>query len=128
MMKSIGYSLRHAVSVPLLVAAASLGTIGSSSSAIAADAANGKKLWEQPVTVAGEKRACTSCHGKDLTQPGQHAKTQKVIEPMAKSVTSDRYEDPKKVAKWFLRNCKWTWGRTCTDTEQDDILAYLTSQ
>ena len=88
----------------------------------------GKVLWLQDVQVNGETRSCTTCHGTDLTQAGQHIKTKKPIEPMAKSVTTERYDDPKKVAKWFKRNCKWTWGRECTEQEQLDILAFLKSQ
>lgn len=89
----------------------------------------GQKLWVQEVVDdKGEARACTSCHGTDLTQAGQHKTTQKTIKPMAKSVNSKRYTDDKKVAKWFKRNCKWTWGRECTEQEKSDILAYLLAQ
>jgi len=97
------------------------------SSQAAASAEHGKELWQQEVQMEGEARSCTSCHGTDLTQTGHHASTKKPIKPMAKSVSPQRYEDPKKVAKWFKRNCKWTWGRECTPQEQDDILAYLKS-
>lgn len=88
----------------------------------------GQKLWMQEVTnKQGEVRACTSCHGTDLTQMGEHRKTKKPIKPMAKSVNPERYEDNKEVEKWFKRNCKWTWGRECTAQEKTDILAYLKS-
>ena len=87
----------------------------------------GKTLWLQEVTVEDESRSCSTCHGSDLSKTGQHQRTKKAIEPMAKSVNPERYEDPKKVAKWFKRNCKWTWGRECTPQEQADILAYLKS-
>jgi len=98
------------------------------SQAGAANAEQGKTLWTQEVVNAkGETRSCTTCHGTDLTQAGQHQRTKKVIEPMAKSVNASRFEDPKKVAKWFKRNCKWTWGRECTEQEKLDILAYLNS-
>ena len=97
------------------------------SHATEASAENGKTLWMQEVQVKGEFRSCTACHGSDLTQAGQHIKTKKPIEPMAKSITTDRYEDPKKVAKWFKRNCKWTWGRECNEQEKLDILAFLKS-
>ena len=89
----------------------------------------GEKLWVQEVVTAqGESRSCTTCHGTDLQQAGQHQKTKKSIEPMARSVNSSRYEDPKKVEKWFKRNCKWVWGRECSDQEKSDILAYLLAQ
>ena len=89
-------------------------------------AERGKTLWTQEITNSkGETHACTNCHGKDLTQPGQHAKTKKTIKPMAMSVNKARFSDEKKVEKWFKRNCKWTWGRECTPQEQGDILEYM---
>jgi len=36
--------------------------------------------------------------------------------------------DAAKTEKWFLRNCKWTMGRTCTAQEKGDFLAYFQSQ
>lgn len=97
-------------------------------SAAEASAERGQALWQQEQMVKGEARSCTNCHGTDLTQSGQHIRTKKQIDPMAASVSTDRYRDPKKVAKWFKRNCKWTWGRECTAQEKSDILAYLRAQ
>jgi len=51
-----------------------------------------------------------------------------VIDPMALSVNPERYTDPDKIEKWFLRNCKWTLGRECTAQEKGDVLTYLGSQ
>ena len=73
----------------------------------------------------GEQRACTSCHGMDPRQSGQHATTKKPIKPMAMSVNSARFSDEKKINKWFTRNCKWTWGRECSPQEKGDILQYM---
>ncbi len=55
----------------------------------------------------------------------RHARTGKRIEPMDPRVTPDRYPNPTKVEKWFLRNCKWTWGRECTPQEKGDLLSFL---
>ncbi len=89
-------------------------------------AAQGKTLWTQEVTNSkGETHACTNCHGNDPAQPGQHAKTKKTIKPMAMSVNKARFSDEKKVSKWLVRNCKWTWGRECTPQEKGDILEYM---
>lgn len=93
------------------------------------DIIKGKQFWQkervgkQPYL----QRSCTSCHGIDQTKQGKHIKTNKIIEPMALSITPTRFSNDKKVAKWFLRNCKWTVGRTCTVNEQKQILAYLKS-
>jgi len=95
----------------------------------AADIERGKQLWQQ--TYKGkapyQQRSCESCHGDDLTKLAKHIKTNKVIKPMALSVNPERYTNPKKIKKWFYRNCKWTMGRTCSAQEQADILAYLKS-
>jgi len=93
------------------------------------DIIKGKQFWQkervgkQPYL----QRSCTSCHGIDQTKKGKHIKTNKVIEPMALSITSTRFSNEKKVEKWFLRNCKWAVGRTCTTNEKKQILAYLKS-
>ncbi len=89
-----------------------------------ADAEAGRRLWMKQ-GVKG--RSCTTCHGKDLTRAGKHKRTGKRIEPMAPSVNPKRLTDPKKVAKWFKRNCKWTLGRECTLAEKADVLVWLKS-
>lgn len=92
-------------------------------------AERGKLAWNQQHKSAdGDNRACTTCHHSDLTKAGEHAKTKKVIEPMAPSVNPDRFTETKKIKKWLLRNCKWTIGRKCTAQEKGDFLAYLLAQ
>jgi hypothetical protein len=88
------------------------------------DAAKGRQLW---YAAAGE-RSCTSCHGEVPAAAGKHVKTGKPIEPMAPSVNPERYRSAKKIEKWFLRNCKWTFGRECSAQEKADILTWLASQ
>lgn len=86
----------------------------------------GKQNWTKEVASSeGDKRSCTSCHDADLTKPGKHNKTKKVIEPMAPSVNPERFTDQKKIEKWFKRNCEWTWGRECTAQEKGDFLKFL---
>lgn len=90
------------------------------------DAERGRQVWQREMPAAKDaSRSCTSCHGSDPTQAGKHTRTGKPIEPMAPRVEPARLGDPKKVEKWFLRNCKWTWGRACTAQEKGDIIAYL---
>lgn len=93
-------------------------------------AANGEKMWTQQFAASEEpmQRSCTSCHGTDLTKPGSHKRTGKVIEPLAPSVNGERFTDEAKIEKWFLRNCKWTLGRECTPQEKGDFLSYLGSK
>ena len=90
----------------------------------------GKQLWQQKFT--GKKpyteRSCTSCHGDNVALMGKHIKTNKQIKPMALSSNPKRFTKKTKVDKWFLRNCKWTMGRECTQQEKNDISTYLKSQ
>ena len=83
----------------------------------------GKNLW---YSKNGD-RSCTSCHGSSPSKTGKHIKTGKVIKPMAVSKNPDRFQDSKKIEKWFLRNCKWTFGRQCTLQEKTDTLSWLNS-
>jgi hypothetical protein len=85
---------------------------------------NGQRLWYSTVN----ERSCTSCHGDDPVNSGKHLKTGKVIQPMALSANPMRYQDARKIEKWFLRNCKWTFGRECDTQEKADILTWLSSQ
>ncbi len=89
----------------------------------------GRELWHRKVTAKdGKQRSCTTCHGEDLTRTGKHARSGKRIGPMAISANPKRLTKPKKIRKWFRRNCKWTWGRECTPQEKGDILKFLAGQ
>lgn len=90
----------------------------------------GRAAWEQSHQPAAgaDARSCTSCHGKDISQPGRHIKTGKTIKPMALSANPARLSDPKKAEKWFRRNCRWTLGRECTPQEKGDFIQFITSQ
>jgi len=70
--------------------------------------------------------SCTTCHTRDPTREGQ-TRAGKQIAPMAVSMTPDRFTDPEKVAKWFLRNCNGVLGRDCTPVEKGDFITYLSS-
>ncbi len=84
----------------------------------------GKKLWMSQQNG----RSCTSCHTDSVAQWGKHKKTGKLIKPMAPSVNSERFSSRRKINKWFLRNCKWTFKRECTNKEKADILLWLSRQ
>jgi len=95
------------------------------------DADRGKRMWAETHTqsASGKSVSCTSCHSANLKQTGSHIRTGKLIEPMAASTAgADRFKDPAKIEKWFLRNCKWTLGRECTAQEKGDFLAWFLSQ
>ncbi len=87
----------------------------------------GEALWNKTFVAAkkGDKRSCTTCHTNNLKESGKHATTGKVIEPMAPSVNPERLTEVKKIRKWFVRNCKWTLGRECSDQEKGDVLAFI---
>jgi len=90
-------------------------------------AAAGGQAWTAKHQTEGESRSCTTCHGTDLTKPGKHATTGKVIEPLAVSTNPERLTDRAKVEKWLGRNCRWTLGRDCTPQEKGDFLKYIQS-
>ena len=76
-------------------------------------------------TRHGNEWSCSSCHTDNPAAPGKHAKTGKAIEPLAPSANAERFTNPKKVEKWFKRNCNDVLGRACTAQEKGDVLAYL---
>ncbi len=91
-------------------------------------AQQGEALWmsDHPdPDKPGKARNCSTCHGSDLTQSGKHAKTGKVIDPIAPSANAERLTDAKTIEKWFKRNCKWVLGRECSPQEKGDVLLYL---
>ncbi len=71
--------------------------------------------------------SCTVCHTKNPRAPGR-TRTGKVIKPMAVSVNPQRFTDPRKVAKWFRRNCRTVLGRECTAREKGDFITFMMSQ
>ena len=73
----------------------------------------------------GNEWSCASCHTENPATQGKHAKTGKVIQPLAPSANAERFTDPGKVAKWFKRNCNDVLDRVCTPQEKGDVLAYL---
>ena len=93
-------------------------------------AETGKTRWTElhVSKKTGKQISCQTCHGKNLTQPGKHNKTGKVIDPLAPSVNAERLTDIKFINKWFKRNCKQVLGRKCTNQEKGDFLEYLRNQ
>lgn len=87
----------------------------------------GEQLWREKQSHAElpAERSCGSCHTNNLSESGKHAKTQKVIKPMAPAVNAKRLTDTKQIEKWFMRNCKWTLGRECSPQEKGDFLLYI---
>jgi len=69
--------------------------------------------------------SCASCHTDNPANQGKHAKTDKVIKPLAPSANSERFTEMAKVEKWFKRNCNDVLDRVCTAQEKGDVLTYL---
>jgi len=82
---------------------------------------------KQHSTGKPETPACTTCHTKDATQPGQ-TRAGKTIAPLALSVSPERYSDLRKTEKWFRRNCNSVLGRSCTALEKGDFLTFMITQ
>ncbi|NEX20968.1 DUF1924 domain-containing protein [Thiorhodococcus mannitoliphagus] len=121
--------MRPTLAASFLTTVAAL-TLTAPASLLAADPAAGQAAWVEthPQADGSPARSCVSCHGRDLTQPGKHAKTGKTIDPLAPSVNPERLTDQAKIEKWLLRNCRWTLDRECTATEKADFLAYIKTQ
>lgn len=127
---AIGMLLGLCVALPAAATPASDALLAryQSEGAKAPDAAKAKQDWTREVVVNGEKMSCATCHGSDLSKPGKHHRTGKVIEPMSRKVNAERYTDVKKIEKWFKRNCNDAWGRECTVQEKADFLTFLLAQ
>lgn len=89
------------------------------------NAADGEALFQGSHTGGNpETPSCTTCHTTDPHNAGR-TRVGKTIAPMAVSATPDRFSDPVKVEKWFLRNCKTVLGRECSPAEKGAVLTYL---
>ncbi len=73
----------------------------------------------------GGEWSCSSCHTDHPENEGKHAKTDKLIKPMAPVANAERFTEVKKVAKWFKRNCNDVLDRECTAQEKGDVMIYL---
>ncbi|NNM69338.1 MAG: DUF1924 domain-containing protein, partial [Gallionella sp.] len=69
--------------------------------------------------------SCASCHTDNPAAQGKHAKTEKIIKPMAPAANPGRFTDAAKVAKWFKRNCNDVLERECSAQEKGDVMTYL---
>jgi hypothetical protein len=112
------------------IALVAVGALIMPTTLLAGDAKAGAAGWikEYPQADGSPARSCATCHTRDLTKAGKQASTGKTIEPMAPSVNPQRLSDPEKVEKWFRRNCHWTLGRACTDTEKADFVSFIKTQ
>lgn len=90
-------------------------------------AARGGQFYQAKHTGGREADSCAVCHTQDAKNRGQHARTHKIIEPLAPVANRERFTDPAKVEKWFKRNCKEVLGRVCTPQEKADFTAYILS-
>lgn len=84
--------------------------------------ARGEKFFQ---TRHGNEWSCASCHTENPSAPGKHAKTGKDIAPLAPSANAERFTNPKKVDKWFKRNCNDVLDRLCSAQEKGDVISYL---
>jgi hypothetical protein len=85
-------------------------------------AARGEQFFK---STHGNDWSCSTCHTNNPAENGKHAKTGKLIKPMAPATNLDRFTDAAKVDKWFKRNCNDVLGRACTPQEKGDVLTYL---
>lgn len=93
------------------------------------EAGRGEALYRAVVAGSDPRiTGCTSCHTANPRQPGQNAKTGRGIDPVAVSVSPDRFTDAEKVEKQFSRDCKTVLNRACTPQEKGDYITFLMGQ
>ena len=85
-------------------------------------AQRGERFFKQ---THGNELSCASCHTENPAASGKHAKTAKIIKPLAPASNPERFTDSAKVEKWFKRNCNDVLDRVCTPQEKGDVLTYL---
>jgi hypothetical protein len=85
-------------------------------------AARGESFFK---ATHGSDWSCSSCHTENPATQGKHAKTGKLILPLAPAANAERFTDIGKVEKWFKRNCNDVLSRACTAQEKGDVLTYL---
>jgi mono/diheme cytochrome c family protein len=90
-------------------------------------AARGQAFFLAHHDASPDAPSCSACHTSDPTRPGQ-TRAGKAIDPMAVSVTPDRFTDLAKVEKWFRRNCETVLGRECTPFEKGDFIAFMSAR
>ncbi len=117
------------IGIPVLTVSASEATNSllqeyQITTAIPFSATEGEILW----TKESNARSCTTCHSTSVKKMGKHNRTGKMIKPISPTVNPERLTDIKKIKKWLLRNCKWTFGRECTTQEKGNILLWLSQQ
>ena len=89
--------------------------------------ARGQAFFLARHDVSPDTPSCSTCHTADPTKRGE-TRAGKKIDPMAVSVSPDRFTDPAKVEKWFRRNCQTVLGRECTPLEKGDFIAFMSAR
>jgi cytochrome c peroxidase len=90
-------------------------------------AERGKAFFLAQRNINPDTPSCSSCHTSNPRNAGETRAGQR-IDPMAVSVTPERFTDPAKVEKWFRRNCDTVLKRACTAVEKGDFIAFMSSQ
>lgn len=76
----------------------------------------------------GEPISCTSCHSLNLTNKGKNVHTNKILEPLAPSVNTERLSEVKNVKKWLRRNFNDVYTKEGTALQKGDVLYFINSK
>lgn len=87
----------------------------------------GRAFYVKKVVKDGQDYACASCHGDDPTRPGKHAKTGKVIKPLAIQANPEAFSSVAKAEKGFAKHCRDLYGNDCEPQDKGNFLTYLLS-
>lgn len=90
------------------------------------DATRGRALYLTEHETKNGPTSCATCHASDPKAEGR-TPVGKRIEPLAPSVTPERFTDRAKADKWFDRNCTQVLGRRCTARERGDFITFVST-
>ncbi len=91
-------------------------------------AARGEALYLSRNSASPDFASCATCHTTNPTASGRHAKTGRLIDPVAVSANPKRFTDAAKVEERFARDCQTVLGRACTAQEKGDYITFLASR
>jgi len=90
-------------------------------------AERGRSFYLAKHAEGGNTPSCASCHGASPRSEGR-TPAGRSIDPMAVSLSPQRFNNPVRVERWFSRECDQVLGRACTATEKGDFITFMSSQ
>ena len=90
-------------------------------------AQRGRSFYLARHAEGGDTPSCASCHGASPRNEGR-TPAGRSLDPMAVSLSPQRFTNPDRVERWFSRECNQVLGRACTAAEKGDFITFMSSQ